>query len=43
MNMKRGTLLKCSKCGCVNEVIVELKITERYPYEEETSKKEAEG
>ncbi len=37
MNMKRGTLLKCAKCGEINEVIVELKITERYPYPEEPS------
>ena len=29
MNMKRGTLIKCSKCGHINEVIVELKIEER--------------
>jgi len=34
MNFKRGTLIKCSKCGHINEVIVELHINERYPYEE---------
>lgn len=33
MNFKRGTLIQCSKCGHINEVIVELKIDERYPYE----------
>ena len=33
MNFKRGTLLQCSKCGHINEVIVELKISERHPYE----------
>jgi len=34
MNFKRGTLIRCSKCGEINEVIVELKIEERYPYKE---------
>jgi len=34
MNMKRGTLIRCSKCGEINEVIVELKIEERCPYKE---------
>ena len=34
MNFKRGTLIKCCKCGEINEVIVELQVKPRYPYKE---------
>jgi hypothetical protein len=33
MDFKKGTLLKCEICGHIMEVIVELKIEERYKTE----------